>query len=197
MPAEQVGWYVLPLALGNFCGPLLLGRLFDVVGRRVMISFTYATSGMLLALNGYAFQQGWLDVTQQAAAWMVIFFFASAAASSAYLTVAETFPLEIRALAIAVFYAFGTGLGGIIGPTLFGQLIQTQQRGSLLIGYLAGAALMCAAAAVQAVWGCLPSVERWNMWPGLCPRLRIEWGRLSKEPFEKAGANPEAIHSKG
>jgi len=153
VPAEQVGWYVLPLALGNFCGPLLLGRLFDVVGRRVMISFTYATSGMLLALNGYAFQQGWLDVTQQAAAWMVIFFFASAAASSAYLTVAETFPLEIRALAIAVFYAFGTGLGGIIGPTLFGQLIQTQQRGSLLIGYLAGAALMCAAAAVQAVWG--------------------------------------------
>jgi MFS family permease len=158
VPAEQVGWYVLPLALGNFCGPLLLGRLFDVIGRRVMISFTYATSGILLALNGYAFQQGWLDVTQQAAAWMLIFFFASAAASSAYLTVAETFPLEIRALAIAVFYAFGTGLGGIIGPTLFGQLIQTQQRGSLLIGYLTGAALMCVAAVVQAVWGA--SAER-------------------------------------
>lgn len=153
VPAEHVGWYVLPLALGNFCGPLLLGRLFDVIGRRVMISFTYATSGVLLALNGYAFQQGWLDVTQQATAWMVIFFFASAAASSAYLTVAETFPLEIRALAIAVFYAFGTGLGGIIGPTLFGQLIQTQQRSSLMIGYLLGAALMCLAAVVQAVWG--------------------------------------------
>jgi len=153
VPAEQVGWYVLPLALGNFCGPLLLGRLFDLIGRRVMISFTYATSGVLLALSGYAFQQGWLDVTQQAAAWMVIFFFASAAASSAYLTVAETFPLEIRALAIAVFYAFGTGLGGIIGPMLFGQLIQTQQRSSLLIGYLIGAALMCVAALVQAVWG--------------------------------------------
>jgi MFS family permease len=153
VPAEQVGWYVLPLALGNFCGPLLLGRLFDVIGRRVMISFTYATSGILLALSGFAFQQGWLDVTQQAAAWMVIFFFASAAASSAYLTVAETFPLEIRALAIAVFYAFGTGLGGIIGPLLFGQLIQTQQRGSLLIGYLIGAALMCVAALVQGVWG--------------------------------------------
>jgi MFS family permease len=153
VPAEQVGWYVLPLALGNFCGPLLLGRLFDVIGRRVMISFTYATSGILLALSGFAFQQGWLDVTQQAAAWMVIFFFASAAASSAYLTVAETFPLEIRALAIAVFYAFGTGLGGIIGPLLFGQLIQTQQRSSLLIGYLIGAALMCVAALVQGVWG--------------------------------------------
>ncbi|RMU28936.1 Major facilitator family transporter [Pseudomonas amygdali pv. morsprunorum] len=103
VPSERVGWYVLPLALGNFCGPLLLGRLFDVVGRRVMISLTYGVSGVLLAISGYMFEQGLLDVTQQAIAWMVIFFFASAAASSAYLTVAETFPLEIRALAIAVF----------------------------------------------------------------------------------------------
>ena len=153
VPAEHVGWYVLPLALGNFCGPLLLGRLFDVVGRKVMISSTYALSGVLLAASGYAFQQGWFDVQQQAIAWMVIFFFASAAASSAYLTVAETFPLEIRALAIAVFYAFGTGLGGIIGPTLFGELIESQQRSSLFIGYLIGAGLMVMAAVVQAIWG--------------------------------------------
>ena len=153
VPAEHVGWYVLPLALGNFCGPLLLGRLFDVIGRRIMISLTYAVSGVLLAISGYCFAQGWFDVTQQAIAWMVIFFFASAAASSAYLTVAETFPLEIRALAIAVFYAFGTGLGGIIGPMLFGELIQSQQRSSLFIGYLIGAALMCLAAVVQAIWG--------------------------------------------
>ncbi|RRV05284.1 MFS transporter [Pseudomonas sp. v388] len=153
VPAEQVGWYVLPLALGNFCGPLLLGRLFDVIGRRVMISLTYGLSGVLLAISGYLFEQGALDVTQQAMAWMVIFFFASAAASSAYLTVAETFPLEIRALAIAVFYAFGTGLGGIIGPTLFGQLIETQDRGNVQIGYLIGAGLMIFAAAVQARWG--------------------------------------------
>ncbi|MGY2289044.1 MFS transporter [Pseudomonas sp. SDO528_S397] len=153
VPSERVGWYVLPLALGNFCGPLLLGRLFDVVGRRVMISSTYAISGVLLVITGYAFQQSWLDVTQQAASWMVIFFFASAAASSAYLTVAETFPLEIRALAIAVFYALGTGLGGIIGPMLFGQLIQTQERSSLFLGYVIGAVMMCAAAVVQAVWG--------------------------------------------
>lgn len=153
VPAEHVGWYVLPLALGNFCGPLLLGRLFDVIGRRIMISLTYAVSGVLLAISGYCFAQGWFDVTQQAIAWMVIFFFASAAASSAYLTVAETFPLEIRALAIAVFYAFGTGLGGIIGPMLFGELIQSQQRSSLFIGYLIGAGLMCLAAMVQAIWG--------------------------------------------
>ncbi|KPC27836.1 Major facilitator family transporter [Pseudomonas syringae pv. cilantro] len=153
VPAERVGWYVLPLALGNFCGPLLLGRLFDVVGRRVMISLTYGVSGVLLAISGYLFQQGLLDVTQQAIAWMVIFFFASAAASSAYLTVAETFPLEIRALAIAVFYAFGTGLGGIIGPTLFGELIETGDRSNVLIGYLIGAGLMLFAALVQSIWG--------------------------------------------
>ncbi|RMV62462.1 Major facilitator family transporter [Pseudomonas syringae pv. pisi] len=153
VPAERVGWYVLPLALGNFCGPLLLGRLFDVVGRRVMISLTYGVSGVLLAISGYLFQQGLLDVTQQAIAWMVIFFFASAAASSAYLTVAETFPLEIRALAIAVFYAFGTGLGGMIGPTLFGELIETGERSNVLIGYLIGAGLMLLAAVVQSIWG--------------------------------------------
>jgi MFS family permease len=153
VPAEHVGWYVLPLALGNFCGPLLLGRLFDVIGRRIMISLTYAISAVLLSISGYCFEQGWFDVTQQAVAWMVIFFFASAAASSAYLTVAETFPLEIRALAIAVFYAFGTGLGGIIGPLLFGELIQSQQRSSLFVGYLIGAFLMMSAAVVQAIWG--------------------------------------------
>ncbi|WP_311970192.1 MFS transporter [Pseudomonas baltica] len=153
VPSEHIGWYVLPFALGNFCGPLLLGRLFDVIGRRVMISSTYALSGVLLAISGYLFQQGILDVTQQTIAWMVIFFFASAAASSAYLTVAETFPLEIRALAIAVFYAFGTGLGGIVGPSLFGALIQSHDRTNVFIGYLIGAALMIIAGAVQGIWG--------------------------------------------
>lgn len=153
VPSEHIGWYVLPFALGNFCGPLLLGRLFDVVGRKVMISGTYVLSGVLLAISGYLFQQELLSVVQQTIAWMVIFFFASAAASSAYLTVAETFPLEIRALAIAVFYAFGTGLGGIVGPTLFGALIESQDRGNVFIGYLIGAALMVFAGLVQGKWG--------------------------------------------
>lgn len=153
VPSGHIGWYVLPFALGNFCGPLLLGRLFDVVGRRIMISSTYILSGVLLAVSGYLFQQGVLDVIQQTIAWMVIFFFASAAASSAYLTVAETFPLEIRALAIAVFYAFGTGLGGIVGPTLFGALIESHDRTNVFIGYLIGAALMVIAGTVQARWG--------------------------------------------
>ncbi len=153
VPSAHVGWYLLPFALGNFCGPLLLGRLFDVVGRRIMISSTYLISGVLLCFSGYLFQQQMIDATQQTIAWVVIFFFASAAASSAYLTVAETFPLEIRALAIAVFYAFGTGLGGLVGPTLFGALIETGQRTNVLYGYLIGAALMIIAAAVQALWG--------------------------------------------
>jgi len=153
VPSAQVGWYVLPFALGNFCGPLLLGRLFDVVGRRIMISATYLISGVLLSVSGYLFQQEMIDVTQQTIAWMVIFFFASAAASSAYLTVAETFPLEIRALAIAIFYAFGTGLGGLVGPTLFGALIETGERTNVLYGYLLGAALMIIAALTQALWG--------------------------------------------
>ncbi|MBF8742579.1 MFS transporter [Pseudomonas guariconensis] len=153
IPSERIGWYVLPFALGNFCGPLLLGRLFDVWGRRLMISTTYLVSGVLLGISGYLFQQQLLDVTQQTLAWMLIFFFASAAASSAYLTVAETFPLEIRALAIAVFYAFGTGLGGLVGPTLFGALIETGERANVLYGYLIGAGLMVLAALVQARWG--------------------------------------------
>ncbi len=153
VPSATVGWYVLPFALGNFCGPLLLGRLFDIVGRRIMISSTYLISGVLLSISGYLFQQELIDVTQQTIAWMAIFFFASAAASSAYLTVAETFPLEIRALAIAVFYAFGTGLGGLIGPTLFGVLIETGERLNVFYGYLLGALLMAIAGVVQAIWG--------------------------------------------
>lgn len=153
VPSSSVGWYVLPFALGNFCGPLLLGRLFDVLGQRIMISATYALSGILLTLSGYLFEQGMIDAIEQTIAWMVIFFFASAAASSAYLTVAETFPLEIRALAIAVFYAFGTGLGGMVGPTLFGALIESGERTQVWYGYLLGAALMLVAAFVQAVYG--------------------------------------------
>src|SRR5256714_9235891 len=119
IPSEHVGWYILPFAAGNVLGPLLLGRLFDTLGRRPMIAFTYFMSGLLLALTGWLFAPGVLSAPEQTFAWSVIFFFASAAASSAYLTVSETFPLEIRALAIALFYAIGTGIGGVVGPFLF------------------------------------------------------------------------------
>ena len=148
VPGNSVGWYILPFAFGNLLGPILLGRLFDSIGRRQMIGATYALSGVLLALAGWAFAAGWFTAAEQTAAWTVIFFFASAAASSAYLTVGETFPLEVRAIAIALFYAFGTAVGGVAGPTVFGALIQTGQRSELLLGYLLGGALMIVAAAV-------------------------------------------------
>jgi MFS family permease len=139
---DHVGWYILPFAAGNFLGPLLLGGLFDTVGRRQMIAITYALSGILLAASGYLFMRGWLSAETQTLCWMVIFFFASAAASSAYLTVGEVFPLEIRALAIAFFYAVGTGIGGVAGPWIFGILIDSGSRVSVFYGYLLGAALM-------------------------------------------------------
>jgi len=153
VPAADVGWYILPFAAGNFLGPLLLGRLFDTVGRRVMITFTYAVSGLLLAGTGYLFAMGVLSAEAQTIAWMVVFFFASAAASSAYLTVSECFPLEIRALAIAFFYAIGTAVGGVAGPALFGVLIETGSRMSVFYGYALGAAGMLLAAAVQWKFG--------------------------------------------
>jgi len=153
VPADQVGWYILPFAAGNFLGPALLGRLFDTVGRRVMITSTYAASGILLAIVGYLFVADLVTVRGLTLGWSVIFFFASAAASSAYLTVSETFPLEIRALAIAFFYAIGTGIGGVIGPWLMGFLIETGSRQSVYAGYLLGAGLMLAAAIVMARWG--------------------------------------------
>jgi MFS family permease len=151
--ADAVGWYLLPFAAGNFLGPLLLGRLFDTIGRKPMIALTYALSGILLAASGYLFMRGVLSAQMQTVAWMVIFFFASAAASAAYLTVSETFPLEIRALAIACFYALGTAIGGIAGPLLFGALIDTGSRASIFAGYLLGSILMIAAAVIEVRWG--------------------------------------------
>ena len=147
---ERVGWYLLPFAAGNFFGPLLLGRMFDHAGRKVMIVSTYAISGVLLLGTGVLFQQGLLDATTQTVCWCVVFFFGSAAASSAYLTVSELFPLEIRALAIALFYAVGTGAGGVAAPALFGALIGTGDPSRVFLGYALGAALMIGAAAVAA-----------------------------------------------
>jgi MFS family permease len=148
VPADRIGFYILPFAVGNFLGPLLLGPLFDTLGRKTMIFATYAISGLLLAITGWLFYIEVLDATTQTALWCVVFFFASAAASAAYLTVGECFPLEIRALTIALFYAFGTLLGGVGGPWLFGRLIESGSPREIVIGYLIGAALMMAAALV-------------------------------------------------
>jgi MFS family permease len=141
VPDNRVALYIFPFALGNVLGPLLLGPLFDSVGRRRMISLTYILSGIGLALTGWAFMQGWLTAVTQALCWSVVFFVASAAASSAYLTASEVFPLQMRALAISIFYAIGTGTGGFIAPVLFGWLIASGDRANVAMGYAAGAAL--------------------------------------------------------
>jgi len=142
---NRVALYIFPFALGNVAGPLLLGPLFDRVGRRRMIALTYIVSGIGLALTGAAFVAGWLDALGQALCWSVVFFFASAAASSAYLTVSEVFPLEMRGFAIAVFYAVGTGAGGFVAPLLFGWLVGTGSRDAVAAGYGLGALLVIAA----------------------------------------------------
>jgi MFS family permease len=151
--SDRVGYYLLPFAVSNFLGPVLIGRFFDTQGRRPMIAFTHIVSGLLLAGTGFLFAHDLITAPTLTLCWMAVFFFASAAASSAYLTVSETFPLEIRALAIAFFYAVGTGIGGIIGPWLFGVLIDTGSRVSVFIGYLLGSLLMIMAGAVAWRWG--------------------------------------------
>jgi MFS family permease len=153
VPASDVGWYILPFAAGNFVGPLVLGPLFDTIGRKPMIASTYALSGILLALVGWLFRQGLLDAAGLTMCWTGIFFFASAAASAAYLTVSESFPLEARALAIAFFYSVGTALGGVAAPWLFSLLIGSGERGAVFLGYLFGASLMLAAAATELLIG--------------------------------------------
>lgn len=142
VPAEKLGLFLVPLALGNFVGPLTIGRLFDTIGRKKMISFTYICSGVLLAVTAWLFETGVLTALTQAICWSVIFFVASSAASAAYLTVSEVFPLEIRAVAISVFYAFGTLAGGVGGPALYGYLVGTGSRTMLFWGYIAGGLVM-------------------------------------------------------
>src|SRR3954454_20556291 len=148
--SAKVGLYLIPFAVGNFLGPVVLGRLFDTVGRRIMISSTYIVSGVLLFITALLFKTGTLDATTQTVCWCVIFFFASAGASSAYLTVSEIFPMESRALCIAFFYAVGTGLGGAVGPLLFGALINTKHVTPVFWGYTLAAGLMAAAGIVAA-----------------------------------------------
>ena len=145
-------WYLIPLAIGNFLGPLLLGRFFDTIGRRVMITFTYVGSGLLLILTGVLFKNDSLSAMTLTLMWCAVFFFASAGASAAYLTVSEIFPMETRAMAIAFFYAVGTGIGGIVGPVYFGKLIE-EGRDGIVRGYYVGAALMIAAGIVEMVLG--------------------------------------------
>jgi MFS family permease len=150
---SSVGYYIFPFAVGNFLGPLLLGRFFDSVGRRIMIAMTYAVAGIGLFFTGYLFSLQQLGAMQLALCWSAVFFVASAAASSAYLTVSESFPLEMRAISISLFYAAGTALGGFAGPPLFGAMIESGSREALFGAYAFASFLMCAAALVAAWLG--------------------------------------------
>jgi MFS family permease len=152
VPPETVSVYLFPFAFGNLLGPILLGHLFDSIGRKTMITLTYAVSGVLLAFTGYLFKIGALDAVTQTIAWSVIFFIASAAASSAYLTVSEIFPLEIRGLAIAIFYACGT-FAGAIAPAIFGAIIGSGSRTALFGAYCFAGVVMVVAAIVEAFLG--------------------------------------------
>jgi MFS family permease len=149
----RVALYLLPFAVSNLVGPIVLGSLFDRVGRRIMIALTYSLSGALIVVAGSGLARGWFGAVSQTAVWAAVFFVASAAASSAYLTVSELFPVELRGMAIALFYAVGTAVGGVAAPALFGALLETGSRGLVTLGYFAGAALMMAAGGVAAVWG--------------------------------------------
>jgi MFS family permease len=149
----RIGLYLIPFAFGNLLGPIALGRLFDTVGRRLMITCTYLLAGALIAMAGLGMARGWLNATTQTMLWSLAFFVASAAASSAYLSVSELFPVELRGMAIAVFYAFGTAAGGLAAPALFGALIETGVRARVFDAYLISAALMAAGGAVAAVLG--------------------------------------------
>ncbi|NGO77257.1 MFS transporter [Streptomyces sp. YC504] len=152
VPTGSTGYYFAVIAAGNFLGPLLLGRLFDTIGRKVMITSTYVLSGLLLFGTAYLFDQGSLTATSLTACWSVVLFFASAGASSAYLTVSEIFPMETRAMAIAFFYAVGTAAGGISGPLLFAKLTESGVVADTVLAFQIGAGLMVAAGLVAAVF---------------------------------------------
>ncbi len=154
-----VGYFIFPFAVGNLLGPVLLGKLFDTVGRRIMIGTTYCSSAILLFVTGLLFKNGALNATTQTVLWCVIFFIASAAASSAYLTVSEVFPLEIRAKAISLFFAVSQFFGGVIAPFLFGKLVgaagsgATPDRNPLFWGYTIGSVLMFLGGLTAFVYG--------------------------------------------
>ena len=150
---EQGAAYIIPFAVGNFLGPLLLGRLYDVVGRKPMIAGSYILSGILLLVTAFLFKAGVLNATTQTIAWCIIFFFASAGACAAYLTVSEIFPMETRAMAIAFFYAIGTASAASPARCCSASSIETEKETPVFWGFALGAALMIVGGIVQAIWG--------------------------------------------
>ena len=157
IPSDRIGVYFFPFAVGNLLGPLLLGHFFDTIGRRKMILATYGGSGVLLLISAFFFHAGALNATTQTIFWSVIFFFASAGASSAYLTVSEIFPLELRGQAISFFFAISQLAGGVAAPYIFGKLVDASHKGAnlnpLFWGYVVGAAIMIAGGLIAWFFG--------------------------------------------
>ena len=151
--AAHAGVLFLPIALTNFIGPVLLSRLFDTVGRRIMIAFNFCITGVIFAISSFLFMHGQIGRVGQVAWWAAAFFFAASASGSAYLTTSELFPQQIRASAIAVFFGFGTLLGGVAGPAIYGILLSRGQRAPIYHGFLACSAVMIVAGIAQAIWG--------------------------------------------
>ncbi|HEX4466465.1 MAG TPA: MFS transporter, partial [Solirubrobacteraceae bacterium] len=168
---DKTPYYIAIFAVGNLMGPLSLARLFDTVGRRPMISGCYLLSGVLLAVMAFMFKAGDFSAAGFIAALVVIFFFASAGASAAYLTVSEIFPLETRALCIAVFYAIGTGAGGIAGPLLFAHLIESGKASHIFVGFIIGAGAMVAGGVAELLFGV--KAERESL-EGIAKPLTVE-----------------------
>jgi MFS family permease len=181
----KIGFYMLPFALSNFLGPLILGRFFDTVGRKPMIMGTYAVSSLLLALTGYLFYADVLNVTTQTMLWALVFFFASSAASSAYLTVSEIFPVELRGMIIALFFATGTLIGGTLAPWLFGALIDTGEPVNLFYGDLLASGLLLATILVVAFFGV--KAERTSL-----EEIAEPLSSSADEPTDEDGLSTEA-----
>jgi MFS family permease len=182
-------YYLVAFAVGNLLGPILLGPLFDTVGRKPMIAGTYILSGILLLITGYLFEQGSLSAGTLTFGWCVVFFFASAGVSAAYLTVSEVFPMETRALAIALFYAVGTGIGGIIGPQIFGPLVAKSSRGPVFEALALGAGLMILGGLAELVFGV--KAERRSL-EGIAKPLTAIEGRVRDLAQHRPGAGPAA-----
>lgn len=173
IPDDRVGYYFAVLCFGNFLGPLLLGRLFDTIGRKPMIAGSYLGSAVLLLGTAWLFAAGHLTATTLTACWTAVLFVASCGASAAYLTVSEIFPMETRAMAIAFFYAIGTVAGGVAGPLVFAGLTADGEPGKTALAFTIGAAAMFAAGLVELAYG-----------------VRAE-GRSLEELAEPLSATPE------
>ena len=175
---NAVPLYGLAFAVGNLAGPLLLGHLFDTLGRKKMISGTYLISGAMLAVSAWLFDAGVLHAAGQTFAWIVVFFFASAGASAGYLTVSEIFPIEIRAEALAVFFAIAQ-IFGAIGPVFYGWLIGNgQNRTGLTIGYLAGGAIMIIGGLVEIAFGINAEGKSLEEVAAAVRRVESAWGAV-------------------